>query len=635
MSDVSALITAAQGYTNTLVSQASGAMLQATAAVSNTGYLIPTYEAAELPQDPPGDIDTEIPDLEPVLFEAPIDPPGPPTFGTVSMKVPEGGFIPPKFDEPKPVLELPTKPSTVAPFLERSPTIDTSFEFPEPPDQLLHPNIPEPTLPNRNEPTKPQVMLPGFEGVRPTLDAVAPTDLEQTLSASYSTAAPSFVAAIDGYVDAMLAKHNPQYHTQMAALEGQLTKYLQGGTGLNAAVEDAIYERSRSKQSAEANRVRDAAWGDAAARGFTLPTGALMSAVQTARQAAADNNAASAREIVVMQAEMEQKNLQFAVTTSTALRTTILNATLSYMQNLVSLNGQALDYAKNVLNAIVETYNIAVKAFSAKLDGYKADAQVFEVKLRGAMAAIELYKAEIDALQALTNVDKAKVDVYRARIDALTSLANVYRAQIEAVQGRASLEKLKLDVFQSQVQSYTSLVQAKNSEWQGYAAAVQGQESKVKIFSAMVDAYRGRIDGYRAEIDAHSEEAKAVALSNQAKADQHRAILDHYKAVIQTKGEVARYKIESQSQELNAFQAKMNAEVSNAQVKQAYYKATADVAIANADGALKAQISEGSNRTNYGHALASTATANAQIFGNLASSAMAGMNTLVSQSATE
>jgi chromosome segregation ATPase len=474
-------------------------------------------------------------------------------------------------------------------------------------------------------------MLPSFDSIAPTLDAVAPTELDQTLEASYRGVAPSFVTAMEGYVDAMLSKHNPQYHTQMSAIETQLTRYLAGGTGLNDSVENAIYERAKAKNNAEASRVQAGAWGDAAARGFTLPNGALMSAMQTARQAAADNNASAAREIVVMQAEMEQKNLQFAVTTSTGLRTALLNASLSYHQNLVSINGQALDYAKTTLNAVIETYNTAVKAYSAKLDGYKSDAQVFETKLRGAMAGIELYKAEIDALQALVTVDRAKVDIFRARIDSLASLANVYRAQIEAVQGRASLEKLKLDLFQSQVQSYTSLVQAKNAEWQGYSAAVNGQDAKVKIYSAQIDAYRGHISGYQAKISAQAEAVRATATTNQARADQYKATLSGYQTIAQTRGEVARTKVAIQGQLLDAFKAKVQAEVSNAQVKQAYYTATSDVAIANAASDLQAKIAEGKNRMLWGSTLAQTSTANAQIYAGLASAAMAGMNTLAAQ----
>jgi hypothetical protein len=625
---VESLISAAQGYTSNLVGQASTAMTNATGAAMQVGYTSPEYNPVGLPVNPPDSIDTTLPDFADITFEVPQEPNSAFAFQDISS-INVGGL--PEFLESTPTLDLPTKPSQVAQFHGVSPSIKTDFDFPEPPDLLLNPLIETPTISSYETPEKPQVMLPAFGSIAPALDAVAPGNLEQTLANTYASVAPSFVTAMDGYVDAMLQKHNPQYHVQMAAIESQLTKYLSGGTGLNSSVENAIYERARSKNNAEAKRVQDGAWGDAAARGFTLPNGALMASMQTARQAAADNNAAAAREIVVMQAEMEQKNLQFAVTTSAGLRTALLNASLSYHQNLVSINGQSLEYAKTALNAVIETYNTAVKAFSAKLDAYKADAQVFEVKLRGAMAGIELYKAEIDAMQALVSVDKAKVDIYRARIDSLTSLAGVYRAQIEAVQGRAGLEKLKLDLFQSQVQSYTSLVQAKNSEWQGYVAAVNGQDAKVKIYSAQIDGYRGQIDGYRAKIDAQAEAVRATAMTNQARADQYKAILSGYQTVTQVRGDVARTKIQIQGQLLDAFKAKVRADIGNAQVKQAYYQTTSNVAIENATSELKAKIAEGANRTAWGDTLARAATANAQIYAGLASSAMAGMNTLAAQ----
>lgn len=629
---VESLISSAQGYASTMVGQASTAMSNATSLALQVGYTAPEYKPAALPDEPPDSINTTLPNLENITFEPPPEPTDRLIFQAISG-INTYGL--PVFTGETPILELPTKPSQVAEFNEKAPAIETDFVFPEPPDELLNPNIPVPVVLDHDTPVKPQVMLPSFEMVGPTLDATAPTDLELTLSNAYSSAAPSFVAAMDGYVDAMIHKHNPQYHTQMSAIETQLTRYLSGGTGLNTAVEDAIYLRARSKNNSESNRVRDAAWGEAAARGFTMPTGSLMASMQAARQSAADNNAVAAREIVVMQAEMEQKNLQFAVTTSTGLRTVLLNAALSYHQNLVSINGQALDYAKTTLNAVIETYNTAVKAFSAKLDAYKAEAQVFEVRLRAAMAAIELYKAEIDALMAMVNVDKAKVDIYRARIDALTGLANVYRAQIEAVQGRAGLEKLKLDLFQSQVQSYTALVQAKNSEWQGYVAAVNGQDAKVKIYSAQIDGYRGQIDGYRAKIDAQAEAVKATAMTNQARSDQYKAILSGYQTVTQARGDVAKTKIEVQGQLLNAFTAQVQAEIGNAKVKQAYYQATSATAIENASADLKAQIAEGANRSAWGETLARAATANAQTYASLASSAMAGMNTLASQNLNE
>lgn len=626
---VETLISDARGYAASVAGDASGAMQDASNAVAAIGFVVPSFTPVAMPDTPPADIAVTLPTLDTVTLDLPAEPGTELVFQDISDF--DAGSAP-VLSATLPTVTLPTEPSQVAQFTQVAPTIDTSIAFPEPPDALLNPLIDAPTITERDEPEKPVTSLPGFSAVAPLDTTQAPTDYEDRFASAYRDATPATVAMLDGYVDAMLAKFNPRYHEQMGKIEAQLSTYLAGGTGLNPAVENAIFERARDKNAAEARRVREASTREAAAAGFTMPNGAMLATIQQARQAGADNNARAAGEIVVLQAEMEQKNLQFAVTTSVGLRTALLNATLSYHQNMISINGQALEYAKSVLASVIEVYNTSVKAFGVKLDAYRAEAAVYETKLKSAMAGMELYRMEIAALEALSNVDRAKVDVYRARIESLTSLSNVYRAQIEAVTGRVSLEKLKLEVFQSQVQSYGSLVQAKNAEWQGYSAAMEGQTAKVKIYSSQVDAYNSQVNGYKATIEAKAEAVRAQATTNKARADQFAAVLSGYQTVVQARGEKARTQLENQRQTIIAFQAQTQAAVANAQVRNEYYKSVSMTGIANAELQMKAMLGEVDSRRAYGATLAQLGTANAQIYSGLAQASLSGMNTLAAQS---
>ena len=380
--------------------------------------------------------------------------------------------------------------------------------------------------------------------------------------------------------------------------------------------------------------MRDQAFADAAARGFTIPNGAMLAASQQARQAAADNNAAAAREIVVMQAEMEQKNLQFDVTTSVGLRTAMVNAMLSYMQNLASLNGQALDYAKSILGAVIEMYNTQVKVYMARLDGYKTEAAVYETLMRGALAQIEVYKAEIDALKAMTQVDQMKVEVYKARIEVLTAATSMYKTRVDAVVSKASLERLKIDLFQAQVQAFGAQVSAKNSEWQGYSAAISGEEAKARVFNTQVQAFGAEVQAYKATIDAKAEVVRAHVTADDARTKQYLATMTGYKTVVEAKGEVARTTLESQRQEILAFQAATQASIANAQVQMEYYKTTGNISVENARLLLQSLIADVNAKSDYIKVLATLHSANATIHGNLAGAAMAGMNTLAAATET-
>jgi hypothetical protein len=622
---VAALIGSAQGYASQTIASANTALTGATTALQAIGYSIPNFLPVSLPSPPSPSVSIVVPSLAPIALDLPTEPSSAPLYQDIPAI--EAGVTPLLTATP-PTVNLPSTPAQLAAFLEAAPGIDTTITFPSPPSELMNPMISAPNLVDRVEPALPQVSLPVFDTITPVNDSVAPTDLKGTFSTAYRDASPATVTMVNGYVDAMLAKYNPRYSEQMGRIEAQLATYLNGGTGLNPSVENAIYERARDKNEAETRRVRNTAYKDAADRGFTLPPGALLSAVQQSRQAGADNNARASTEITVLQAEMEQKNLQFAVTTSASLRTTMLSASLSYMQNLVSINAQSLDYAKTILNAVIETYNTAVKAFGLKLDAYKAEAVVYETRLKSSMAGIELYQAEVKALEALTSVDRTKVDVYRARIDSLRAYAEVYKAQIEAVIGRTSLEKLKLEVFQVKVQAYTAQVQGKTAEFQGYTAAIEGETSKVKIFGAQVEAFNSQVQSFKANIEAKSEVVRAAAITNQARAAQYAATLAGYTAVVTARGEKARTQLENQRQTIVAFQAQVQAQVGLAQVQSEYYRAVSSVAIKNAELRITAQVQGGESQRAYGASVAQLALGSAQVYGQLAGSAMSGMTSL-------
>jgi hypothetical protein len=629
MTQAASLIGSAREYASTLLEGAESSLSAAVQSIERIGYSQFSFNESTLPNPPPVTIDAELPSLADASLNIPQAPSSMLVFQDISAI--EAGVAPVLTAE-APELTMPSLPSQLAEFTSQMPSVELNVQFPNAPDLIL----PEsPILQDRAAPIAPTTVLPAFGGQLPVDVPNAPVDMSGQFNAAYHTAAPEFISMVNGYVDAELHKINPEYHNQMARIETQLATYLNGGTGIKPAVENAIYERARGKNDSEARRVRDAAYGEAASRGFSLPTGVLMSSMQQARQAGADNNARAAGDIVIMQAEMEQKNLQFAVTTSANLRTAMLNATLSYMQNLTQLNGQALDYAKNMLGAIVEMYNISVKVYSAKLDAYKAEAAVFETLMRAALAGIEIYKAEIDALKTLAQVDMVKIDVYKARIDVLTSLSNMYKTQVEAVVSKASLEKLKIDVFQAQVQAYGAQVQAKSSEYQGYTAAINGEKSKVEYFGEQVKAYNAQVQGYKATIDAKSEVVKAASLTNESRARMYTASLSGYQSIVQANGEIARTKLENQRQHLVSFQAKVNAQVSKAQVQNEYYKSASMVGIENAKLWMTTAIESAKVQQAYGASIAQLHNSNASIHGQLASSAMSGMNSLAVESASE
>lgn len=587
-------------------------------------------DAPEYLATPPGDLQSlELPVVttRELILPAPIG--NAPEYDT-PKDVGTGG-IPTSTDIKRPKYVPPTKPSALASFTSEAPSIRTNFGFPSAPSALVNPLIKKPVINDRPEPTAPTISMPSFDATRPTNKPGALVNLEGQTRSSYSGMAPSMITAINGYVDDLLTKYNPQYHTQMAAIETQIAKYMAGGTGLSTSVEEAIYSRARSKNDAEARRVRDSAYGEAANRGFTLPSGALMSSLQNGRQAAADNNASAAREIVVMQAEMEQRNLQFAVSTSLKLRETMVQATISYMSGLTAINGQALDYAKTVLQSVIEAYNASIKLFELDLEVYKAEAAVFDMQLRAVLTQVQIYQAEISALQALTQVDTARISMYKTEIESLMVYAAVYKSQIDVVQAEASLEKLKLDLYGSQVQLRMSEVQAKNAEWSSFNAEISGQTAEIQAYAAQMDGFKTEMLGWKSRIDADVSIEQAKVAVNEARAKQFAVEGQRFSVEMSAESAKTQALIESDRQGFAAFKAAVDLAVTKATQDLEIYKSEAGLNIAKA----KLQIDTAMESTRAYGQLGDLYLRNqselVRIYGTQVAGALSGMNSMASE----
>ena len=590
------------------------------------------YVAATLPNVPkPTAI--KVPVITPATLDLPEKPGAAPQYQDVSDIDTTGA---PADTAKKPELQFPDKPAAIRDFSDKPSDIKTDFKFPEPPPELMKPKFEAPETSDVELPDRPAIeaALAAItnKGKAPTADPKAPEDLEARTKAAYADQAGSTRAAIDAYVNAQLAKLDPSYAAQMAKIDARLAELLgPNATGLKAGVEDAIYERARSKNSAEARRTRGAAFIEAASRGFTLPSGAMLASIQQSRQAAADNNAAAIREIVVMQAELEQKNLQWAVATSIGLRTSLLNTTMAYMQHLVNINGQALDYAKTVLGGIVETYNLHIKHYSAQLDLYKTEVAVYEAELRSVLTRIEVYKGELAGAQLRVDVDKAKVDRYKAQLDSLNSLASAFRAQIDAIVSQAGLEKLKIDIFGLQVKAFEADVQAKNAEWNGFSSLISGEKSKADLYQAEIASFSAKSAAYKSKLDAQIAVRASTAATNDARAKQYLAEYSGYEAGIRAESAVTNANIESNRQVMNEFRGEIATELAKAEAELKVFQTDAQIRLEQASKDMEAKIQNVKKDVAKGQAMAQAGVEVGRVYASMASAAMSGMVSLAAE----
>ncbi len=616
-------IEAAKRVSEGLRDDAERYLEQAVEQFNRENYTVPDWIGVNLP----GNLDIgqipNIPPLPPVSLTLPPQP------------IPPIDFIPiPPFDygdEPKntftaPTLDKPSKPSGL-PIAPSRPNVDVDFCFPEPPD-LLIPTMP--TFTDRAVPIAPEVNLPDFEGIMPDGpgDLVDPSNKLDGAEDKFNTYADKLRSMAVDWVTAQ----SPEHFAQLAKMEAKLDSYLNGGTGIQEEVETAIINRAREQQSRIAESTRQSAYDEAASRGFTLPTGALMSAVARARQEAANNVHKAITDLAVAQMEMEQKNLQFAISTSASLRTLMVNAAISWAGHLNSLREQSFEFAKTQVSTAIEIHNTAVRIYSARVDAYRTAASVYDTQIKVALSRIDVFRAQIEALKTQTDADQSKVSVYNAQIASLSAISSLYQSRVDAAKGRASLEKIKLEIYQAETQAFSSQVQAKNAEWSAYTAQLAGNETELKKYNAELQSYGYELDAYQKRIAAKIAEADAVSKENQATLDRYQSEVQAYTATVDAESKRAMSENENNRQILTAFNAEISAFKMRTDLDLAKYTAQVDSSIKNANGKLSAGIEQLRGEIEKSKMTSSVKLEVGRAYSTLASTAMSGINTLIAGS---
>ena len=430
---------------------------------------------------PPSTESVTITDVGDVPTEFPSDDSGLPPAD------PGGGFI------------TPDRPT--------GPTLPTyTLDDLDDPDKPLPPDVATITMPTEPEawtppadPTLLNIAITPFSGIDPHNDWLARLD---TAPADLSLAAPTpfSYTAPARYSSDLLNAVTEAIRTRLA-----------GGTGLDPVVEQAIWDRARSREAQLAENNINEATRNHSARGFSLPSGALAAQIRDAQRAALAKASEVSRDIAIKQADLEQTNVQKAIDQGIALEGQLI----SYASQIEQ---RAFEAARYLAENAVQVYNAQVEGYRVLIQKYTAYADIYRTLMQSETAKVEAYKAQIDGERAKAEVNKALIDQVRARIEVRQAQIALYKEQVLAAQALIEAEKIKVEVFGERVRAYV--------------AEVNANTAKVEAFKAKVDSNRALVDIYGVDVQAYSAYTNALGQAARARADVYSATVSGYKAKV-------------------------------------------------------------------------------------------------------
>ncbi|WP_018609481.1 hypothetical protein [Uliginosibacterium gangwonense] len=484
--------------------------------------------------------------------------------------------------------------------------------------------VPELTLaePALSLPAAPDASLPDSPGNAPELNsAVLPTAPTITLPAVPTIQALALPEApvidipvfdVAAQADDLLEPTSKfEFSEQMYSsvlLDATKTKLLNdllnGGYGIDAGDEEALWARARERELQNAEIQIQEVARQAAARGMMLPPGALNGAVTRIQSEALEKTSSLSRDVALKRADLYVENRRFTIEQARELEAMMI-------QYYGYAAERALNAAKYLAEFGVQIFNAKLQRFQARVEAFRGAAQVYETQLRGALAHLDVYKAKVEGARLTVETQQLYVSLYNSQLEGVRSLVGLYTAQMEAAKIYTDVERSKLELFRTRVEAYQAQVGAKSAEFGMYESRIRGEMAKVSLYQSSVSAYANKVQAYQTGVAAKETIVRAQVAAAQLPLEQYRAKIQMYGA------DVARYQTDVNAA-LGVYDSRIKKYTTRVDAQAKFVRERISAAQANAS--LSAQVAQ--IESSHLIATAQAINAHAQI---VAGAAAAGM----------
>lgn len=259
-----------------------------------------------------------------------------------------------------------------------------------------------------------------------TLAATEPLALEEENSVlTFEAQRDKTIALLSNELAGFFAKYYPLAADAFDEATSWLVNTItNGGTGINAAVEDQIWQRGRDRIVNDGKRVESQALNDFASRGFSLPSGALAARLQEIRFEQLGKTQELSRDTAIEQAKIAIDSLRFAVEQAIDSRMKAMNA--------------AADYIRSLMTGVDASTQVAALNSGAKARMMSATADLYRARLSRDELALKIpvINQDITMRAQITNSE----GFYRG-IDARVAAAG-HAAEVHGKAAQAALSSL-------------------------------------------------------------------------------------------------------------------------------------------------------------------------------------------------
>jgi len=258
----------------------------------------------------------------------------------------------------------------------------------------------------------------------------------------------------------------------------------EGGTGLGAETESALWERARNRTELENERLYAETENYFAARGYEIPPGMLSGRLLEITKEINRNNQQLNYEITIEQARLAKEHSQFIISSS------------------IQLEGQEKELFNSSANRLLDAAKAAAEVI---LRVYTTKVEAYVNRIKGSSLEVETEKLKADIVtqsnQNLVSVYQSDIEAYKINVTTelsiIENIAKVYGYKIAGYEADSKAMAITLD---AQIQEYKAKIEQANNQTtlslkeaeltlQGYLGStgltIEGQKAMANISSQL------------------------------------------------------------------------------------------------------------------------------------------------------
>ena len=535
-------------------------------------------------------------------FDATFDLPsvGPTDFGQINVNFDGAPTLNPVRDAPA-VDITPYVPSIGGLVIPEAPT-PIAFAVPD-----------KPTLGDVVIPDAPAINKPLF----PSLDTISIPDFDFPTLPAWDVDSPEFEGTA---VSTVMQWSEGTYQTEVLdEVIVKLRDIWNGGNGLPAAIETALWERAANREDYDVARLLSEVDIDFSSRGFTQPSGVQAARADAIRTEAMIKKQGLSRDIAIRMAEIQIDNVKWAAEQGIASEQVLFNIYNNMMQ-------RQFDAAKIQMDAQMALYNAQVSLFNAKQSAYATEAQIFKVKIDSELARIEVFKAQLEGELAKGQLNEQRVRIYAEQIRALLTDIEIYKAEMQGASLLADVNRNKIESFKAEVQAYAEQVRADKARFDAYDSQVKGELGKAQILDAEARAYASYVSGQSTVANIGIQTMQADISKNELLIRQYTAQLEAQKAELQGQVESINARSSAYIADTQRYSAQASAEEAKAKVQVAAKEAELRTNVAIYETEIRKYIADMEQLIRVAQIQLESLKAAGQVSSTMAAGAMAGIN---------